>query len=338
MPDGESVLCYTIANQSGASAAVITYGATLQSLLIPDRKGDLVDVVLGYDTLEEYRTHDMYFGATIGRVGNRIKNARFTLNGKEFKLFANNGAQCLHGGKVGFDKKNWSAKAEDDSVILTLTSPDGDEGFPGSLTVTVIYTLTEDNALSIRYFAVSDQDTILSLTNHSYFNLAGQGNGSVLEQTLMIDADRFTRIDTDIVTNGEIVPVAGTALDFRKAKPIGRDIDATEENMDAARGYDYNFVLNSKKGGLSLAAKAADPAGGIVMETYTDQPGVQLFTAYDLGGRRGKNGATYGFRPSFCLETQHFANAMDHPNFPSIVLQAGEVFNSETIYRFSTTK
>jgi aldose 1-epimerase len=338
MPGGEDVLCYTITNRSGTSASVITYGAALQSLLVPNRKGDLVDVVLGYDTLAGYQTNPMYLGATIGRVGNRIQNARFLLNGREYKLFANNGDACLHGGKTGFDKKNWTAKAVDDSVVLTLLSPDGDEGFPGNLTVTVIYTLTDDNALSIRYYAVSDLDTIVNLTNHSYFNLAGQGTGSVLDQTLMIDADRFTRIDPDIVPNGEIVPVAGTALDFRKAKPIGRDIEAMEENMAAARGYDHNFVLNNKKGGLALAARAADPEGGIVMETYTDQPGVQLFTAYDFAGMRGKKGAEYGFRPSFCLETQHFANAMEHPHFPSIVLHAGEVFSSETIYRFGTAR
>ena len=338
MPDGESVLCYTITNKSGASAAVITYGATLQSLLVPNRSGGLTDVVLGYDTLEDYRKNKMYLGATIGRVGNRIEKARFTLNGKEYGLFANDGAQCLHGGKIGFDKRNWSAKATDDSVVFTLTSPDGDEGFPGNLTVTVIYTLADGNALSIRYFAVSDQDTIVNLTNHSYFNLAGQGAGTVLDQTLMIDADRFTRIDSDIVPNGEIVPVAGTALDFRKAKPIGRDIGAVGECMDAAQGYDHNFVLNNKKGGLALAARAADPQGGVVMETYTDQPGVQLFTAFDFTGMRGKNGAEYGSRPSFCLETQHFANAMEHPNFPSIVLHAGEVLDSETIYRFTTAK
>ncbi len=338
LPDGEDVLCYTITNKSGASAAILTYGATLQSLLVPNRKGDLVDVVLGYDTLEDYQTNTMYLGATIGRVGNRIENARFTLNGKEYKLFANNGEACLHGGKVGFDRKNWSAKAADDSVAFTLLSPDGDEGFPGNLTVTVIYTLSEDNALSLRYFAVSDQDTIVNLTNHSYFNLAGQGSGSVLDQTLMINADSFTRIDSNIIPNGDIVPVAGTALDFRKAKPIGQDIEATEENMDAAPGYDHNFVLNNKKGGLALAAKAADPAGGVIMETYTDQPGIQLFTANDFTGMPGKGGAQYGLRPSFCLETQHFANAMEHPNFPSIVLQAGEVLNSETIYRFLTAK
>jgi len=338
LPSGEDVLCYTITNKSGASASVVTYGATLRSLIVPNRKGELTDVVLGYDTLEEYRENKMYLGATIGRVGNRIEKARFTLNGKEYGLFANDGAQCVHGGKIGFDKKNWSAKAGDDSVAFTLLSPDGDEGFPGSLTVTVIYTLTDDNALSIHYFAVSDQDTIVSLTNHSYFNLAGQGSGSVLDQTLMIDADSFTRIGPDIVPTGEIVPVAGTALDFRKAKPIGQDIGAAEESMDAARGYDHNFVLNHKKGGMESVAKAADPKGGIVMETYTDQPGIQLFTAYDFTGMRGKNGVEYGFRPSFCLETQHFANAMEHPDFPSIVLHAGEVLDSETIYRFKTAR
>ena len=338
MPDGEEVLCYTITNQSGASASFLTYGAAWQSMLVPDRSGKLRDVVLGYDTLEEYRTQKGYLGAVIGRVANRISNARFTLNGKEYLLFANNNKACLHGGKEGFDKKNWRAVADGDSVVFSLLSPDGDQNFPGSLSVMVTYTLTEDNALSIRYLASADADTIVSLTNHAYFNLAGQGEGTVLGQTLMIDADRFTCIDREIVPTGVIKPVEGSPLDFTTAKPIGRDIESKQENMDAARGYDHNFVLNHKNGGLELACRAEDPQGGVVMETYTDQPGVQLFTAYDFEGRPGKNGKTYGYRPSFCLETQRFADAMAHPDFPSIVLHAGEIFASETVYRFSVAR
>ncbi|HRX58965.1 MAG TPA: aldose epimerase family protein [Eubacteriales bacterium] len=338
MPDGEEVLCYTITNQSGASASFLTYGAAWQSMLVPDRSGKLRDVVLGYDTLEEYRTQKGYLGAVIGRVANRISNARFTLNGKEYLLFANNNKACLHGGKEGFDKKNWRAVADGDSIVFSLLSPDGDQNFPGSLSVMVTYTLSEDNALSIRYLASTDADTIVSLTNHAYFNLAGQGEGTVLGQTLMIDADRFTCIDREIVPTGVIEPVEGSPLDFTTAKPIGRDIESKQENMDAARGYDHNFVLNHKNGGLELACRAADPQGGVVMETYTDQPGVQLFTAYDFEGRPGKNGKTYGFRPSFCLETQRFADAMAHPDFPSVVLHAGEIFASETVYRFSVAR
>ena len=338
MPDGEEVLCYTITNQSGARASFLTYGAAWQSMLVPDLGGKLRDVVLGYDTLEEYRTHKNYFGAIVGRVANRISNARFTLNGKEYLLFANNNKACLHGGKEGFDKKNWRAVADGDSIVFSLLSPDGDQNFPGSLSVMVTYTLSEDNALSIRYLASTDADTIVSLTNHAYFNLAGQGEGTVLGQTLMIDADRFTCIDREIVPTGVIEPVEGSPLDFTTAKPIGRDIESRLENMDAARGYDHNFVLNHKNGGLELACRAEDPQGGVVMETYTDQPGVQLFTAYDFEGRPGKNGKTYGFRPSFCLETQRFADAMAHPDFPSIVLHAGEIFASETVYRFSVAR
>lgn len=338
MPDGEEVLRFTIANQSGASASFLTYGAAWQSMLVPGRGGAMKDVVLGYDTLEAYRTYKGYLGAVVGRVANRISNARFTLGGKEYSLAANNNKACLHGGLKGFDKKNWRAATDGDSVVFSLLSPDGDENFPGNLSVMATYTLTEDNALSIRYLASTDADTIVSLTNHAYFNLAGQGCGTVLGQTLEIDADRFTRIGREIVPTGEIVPVAGTPLDFTRAKPIGQDIDSTLENMDAARGYDHNFVLNHKKGGLEFACRAADPEGGVVMDVYTDQPGVQLFTAYDFEGRPGKSGSTYGFRPSFCLETQHFADAMAHPNFPGIVLHAGEILASETIYRFGAAR
>ena len=337
LPSGEAVLRYTITNKNGASASLLNYGATWQTMFVPNRKGELVDVVLGYDTVEDYQKNFMYLGATIGRVGNRIKNARFTLNGVEYKLAANNGSSCLHGGVVGYDKKIWQAQVDGDAVFFSLTSPDGDEGFPGALSIVVIYSLDEENALSIQYLINSDQDTIQNMTNHAYFNLAGQ-QSTVLEQTLQIFADKFTRIDEATVPTGEIVPVFGTPLDFTKAKPIGRDINAKVEHIDTAGGFDHNFVLHQKTNGVERIATVVDPIGGIAMDVYTDQPGVQLFTPPDFSYMTGKGGVKYGPRPAFCLETQHFADAMNHPNFPSIILRAGEIFSSETIYRFRVEK
>lgn len=334
MPDGEEVYRFTITNENGAACSLLSYGATWQSMLVPNKAGDLVDVVLGFDTLEAYVHHDWYIGATIGRVANRIGHARFTLNERTYTLYANDCGNCSHGGKIGFDKRNWKAKIEENSVVFSLYSPDGEENFPGSLSAMVVYRLGEDNALSIRYFAVSDQDTLCSMTNHAYFNLAGHDSGDVLNQRLTIDADAFTRIDTIILPTGEIAPVAGTPLDFRADKPIGQDIDSHAEKMDAALGYDHNFVLNHPQGGVERVATAYDPAGGIAMDVYTDQPGVQLFTPLDMCALSGKGGASYGSRAAFCLETQHFANAMEHPHFPSIVLRAGDIYTSETIYRF----
>jgi aldose 1-epimerase len=333
LPSGEAVLRYTITNKNGASASLLNYGATWQTMFVPNRKGELVDVVLGYDTVEEYQKNFMYLGCTVGRVANRIKNARFMLNGVEYKLAANNGTSCLHGGVVGYDKKIWQAQVDGDAVFFSLTSPDGDEGFPGALSIVVIYSLDEENALSIQYLINSDQDTIQNMTNHAYFNLAGQ-QSTVLEQTLQIFADKFTRIDEAIVPTGEIVPVFGTPLDFTRAKPLGRDIDAKVEHIDTAGGFDHNFVINRKTNGVERIATVVDPTGGIAMDVYTDQPGVQLFTPPDFSYMTGKGGVKYGPRPAFCLETQHFADAMNNPHFPSIILHAGEIFSSETVYRF----
>ena len=338
LPSGEAVSLYTITKPSGASAALLDYGATWQKMLVPNRSGELVDVVLGYDTIEGYLENKMYLGATVGRVANRIKNARFSLNGTEYKLAANDGDACLHGGIAGFDKKIWQAQIDDDSVIFTLTSPDRDEGFPGELSVVVVYSLGDDNALSIRYLLNTDRDTIHNMTNHAYFNLAGHTGGTILEQTLQVDADRFTRITEEILPTGEFAPVDGTPIDFRKAKPLGQDIDADAELVHTIGGFDHNFVLNHSKGGVELAATAADPIGGVVMDVYTDQPGVQLFTPIDFSYMTGKGGEKYGPHPAFCLETQHFGNSMDNPQFPSIVLRAGEVFSSETIYHFKAAK
>ena len=337
LPSGEALLRYTITNKNGASASLLNYGATWQTMFVPNRKGELVDVVLGYDTVEEFQKNYMYLGCTIGRVANRIKDARFTLNGTEYKLAANNGTACLHGGNVGFDKKIWQAQIDGDAVFFSLTSPDGDEGFPGELSVVVIYSLDEENALSIQYMLNSDADTSQNMTNHAYFNLAGQ-QSSVLDQTLWINASRATRIDKDVTPTGEIVPVRGTPLDFTQPKPIGRDIKAKGELVDVIGGYDHNFMIDRWSGAVDKIATAVDPVGGIAMDVYTDQPGVQLFTPPDFSYMTGKNGVKYGKYPAFCLETQHFADAMNHPDFPSIVLRAGEVFSSETIYRFRVEK
>ncbi len=335
LPGGEEVSVYTITNASGASCTLLDYGATWRSMHVPNRSGALVDVVLGFDTLEEYQHQDWYIGATIGRVANRIGKARFTLGGEEYFLFANDSGNCSHGGKIGFDKRVWKTAIEENAVVFSLFSPDGEENFPGNLTAMVSYRLGGDNALSIRYFAVSDRDTLCNLTNHAYFNLAGHGSGSVLEQTLSIDAEQFTCIDPTILPTGEIADVAGTPLDFRAAKPIGRDIASHAFLMDAALGYDHNFVLNHPMGGVELVARAFDPAGGVGMDVLTDQPGVQLFTPYDMCNLGGKGGAVYQGHAGFCLETQHFANAMQHPHFPSVVLKAGDLYTTETIYRFT---
>jgi len=334
MPDGAEVSLFTITNVSGAACSLLDYGATWQSMRVPNRKGDFIDVLLGFDTLEDYRRQNWYIGATIGRVANRIGGARFTLDGEEYELFANDCGNCSHGGKIGFDKRIWNAAIEENRVVFSLFSPNGEEGFPGNLSAMVSYTLGEDNALSIRYFAVSDMDTLCSLTNHAYFNLAGQGSGPVLEQTLFMDAEQFTCIDPAILPTGEIADVAGTPLDFRAEKPVGRDIGSRAYRMDAALGYDHNFILNHPQGGVEFAARACDPAGGIAMEVWTDQPGIQFFTPYDLCGLSGKGGSAYGSRAGFCLETQHFANAMRQTHFPSIVLHAGDVYTTETVYRF----
>lgn len=338
LPSGEQVYRYTITNASGASASLLNYGAIWQTMFVPNRKGELVDVVLGYDTLEEYQQNHMYLGATIGRVANRIKNARFTLNGVEYRLAANNGTSCLHGGAVGFDRKMWDAHVDGDSVLFSLVSPDGDEGFPGALSVAVVYSLDEDNALSILYMLNSDADTIQNMTNHAYFNLAGHAGGTILGQTLQIEASRGTKVDKNLIPTGEIAPLSGTPLDFSRAKPIGRDIAAKAELIDVFGGFDHNFVCNHPKGGIERIATAADPADGIAMDVYTDQPGVQLFTPPDFSYMKGKGGVQYGPFPAFCLETQHFASAMEFSHFPSVVLRAGEVFSSETIYQFRVEK
>ena len=329
LKDGTQVHCWTMENDRGLRAELLDYGATIRAIEVPARGGRTVDVVLGYDTLEGYTENGGYLGATIGRFGNRIGGGAFTLNGKTYTLARNNGENHLHGGQKGFDKYVWDAEQTEDGLLFSRVSPDGEEGYPGTLTVSVRFSWKGD-ALSIRYHAVSDRDTILNLTNHSYFNLDGEG--TVQEQLLKIHADRYTPNDAGCLPTGELAPVAGTAMDFRAFKPIGKDADSDEPCVKPFRGYDVNFCLD----GSVPAIEAKSLKSGIVMCVTTDQPGVQLFTANHMKERIGKNGQQYGHRSAFCLETQHFPDCIHHPDWPSCVLRAGEVFDSKTIYSFTT--
>lgn len=336
-PDGVPVHLFTLAGPRGLVAKVTTYGAILTELHIPDRDGKPGNVVLGFDNLAQYVKGHPGFGATIGRYANRIGGARFTLDGVEYALAANNGRHHIHGGPKGFDKKVWRAQplpATDQSVGVAMSylSPDGDEGYPGNLEVTVTYTLTADGALRIDYRATTDKATVVNLTNHSYFNLAGSGD--VLATELQIMADRYTPADQDLIPTGEIAPVQGTPLDFTAPHPIGARIDQLRPRPN---GYDHNYVLNPSPDGTPvLAARAYDPRSGRVMEALTTEPGVQLYTANWLDGKlTGVGGVSYGRHAGFCLETQHYPDSTNKPHFPSVVLRPSQTFKSTTIYRFS---
>lgn len=336
--DGREVTCYTLENTAGASVSILDLGGTIQSIKIPAADGTLTDVVLGYDDVAGYENNDGYFGALIGRYGNRIANSRFTLNGVEYSLYANDKHNHLHGGKEGFDKKIWNAEAGEDSLTLSCVSPDMEEGYPGTLTVTVIYAFNEKNELTIDYRAVSDKDTILNLTNHAYFNLSGEGSGTTVEdQELMLAADAYTAVDEYGLTIEQMIPVEGTPFDFRTAKAIGRDIEMDDVQLKNGGGYDHNFVLGPD-GEMKRAAVAYSPRTGIFMSVCTTQPGVQLYTGNMTGDRIGKSGHAYGKRTGFCLETQHYPNSMACPSFPSVILKAGEAYEEVTVFGFSCKK
>lgn len=340
MRDGTPVLCYTLKNASGASVKITQYGGAMVELHVPGRDGKLADVICGYDDLNGYLEGAGYHGALIGRFGNRIADGRFVLNGKEYHLAKNEGGiSHLHGGNIGFDQKIWDAVPEEkdgDCILhLFLISEDGEEGYPGRLEVKVTYTLTHDNALRIVYNAISDKDTIINLTNHAFYNLGGYDSGDVLGHELMIDADAITEVDERCIPTGKLLPVAGTPFDFRQAKPIGRDIDQDCSQLRCGNGYDHNFVLNNN-GSLAKIAEVYDPASGRVMEVYTDQPGVQLYTANGMNGTYPfKKGIAQTPRHALCLETQFFPDGPNHENFPSCVLRAGETYRHHTEYRFS---
>ena len=340
--DGTPVDLYTLRNGNGAEARISNYGGLVISLAMPDRHGQFGDVVLGYDNLADYLKDTPYFGALIGRYGNRIGDAKFTLNGVEYKLPQNDGKNSLHGGAEGFDRRVWTARevrGPHPGLELTFLSKDGEEGYPGNLKVKVVYSLTQDNGLQIDYTATTDKDTVLNLTNHAYFNLAGEGNGDILRQEMMIVAHRFTPIDTTLIPTGELRSVEHTPFDFRKPTPIGARINATDEQIGFGKGYDHNFVLTRTGGGLNLAARVIDPDSGRVLEVLTTQPGIQFYTGNFLDGSlHGKGGHTYVQRSAFCLETQHFPDSPNKASFPSTELKSGQTYHETTVYKFSVSK
>jgi aldose 1-epimerase len=331
--DGKNVDLYTLTNAHGLKAEIINYGGIVTSLQVPDRDGKFADIVLGCDNLEDYAKKSPYFGALIGRYGNRIAKGRFTLDGVEYKLATNNGPNHLHGGIKGFDKVVWNAEPmetkEGPALKLTYLSRDGEEGYPGNLSCTVIYTLTDSNELKISYEAKTDKNTIVNLTHHSYFNLAGFNSGDILGHEMQILADNFTPVDDTLIPTGEIKPVKGTPMDFTKPMTIGARI------KDVPGGYDHNYVLNNSKGKLALAATVYEPKTGRVMEVFTTEPGMQFYSGNFLDGTIKGKGAVYNKHAGFCLEAQHFPDSPNEPNFPSTVLKPGQTYTQLTAYKFS---
>jgi aldose 1-epimerase len=332
--DGIAVDLYTLQNGK-IETTITTYGGRVVTLNVPDRAGKVADIVLGFDTLDGYLRTNPYFGAIVGRYANRIAHGQFMLDGHTYTVPKNDGDNCLHGGLKAFDKRVWEGKIQGESLVLHYLSKDGEEGFPGNLSVTVTYTLT-GNELRIDYEAATDKDTVLNLSNHSYFNLKGQGEGTILDHELTLVADRMTPVDQTLIPTGELRKVDGTPLDFRTPQVIGARIGAGDEQLKFGRGYDHNWVLNSSDGALRLAAKVHEPASGRVMEVLTTQPGVQFYTGNFLDGTiTGKGGKVYQQRYAFCLETQHFPDSPNHPSFPSAELKPGRKFHSTTVFRFS---
>lgn len=334
--DGAEVYAYTLDNGLGLSAEILTYGGIVKNLYVTDKNGIKTDVVLGRDTLSDYLSNDGYLGALIGRHANRIAGGEFELNGTKYNVGINEGKNSLHGGNTGFDKKVWSAQAIDGkepSLVLTLMSPDGEEGFPGHLKVRVFYTLTSDNALKIEYSAQSNKDTVCNLTNHSYFNLAGHASGTVDNQILYINSDFYTPNDSECMPTGEVMSVEGTPFDFRAPKSIGQDINSDFEQIKMFGGYDHNFAVNGR--GYRKAAEAKCLENGITMEVYTDKPAMQLYTSNGLAEGVYKDGTHYGVHQAYCLETQYFPNAMAHSHYPSPILKKGEEYHFTTEYKFS---
>ena len=339
-PNGKAAEIYTLVNKTGAEVRITNYGGAVQSLKVPDKNGKLGDVVLGCDSAEQYTKDIPYFGALIGRYGNRIAKGKFELDGKTYTLATNNNENHLHGGNIGFDKVTWNAKEiwEDGEPGLELTylSKDGEEGYPGNLNVTVKYIWTNNDELKIYYEATTDKPTVVNLTNHMYFNLSGKGD--ILGEELMINADKYTPVDSGLIPTGEMLPVAGTPFDFRKLKPIGKDIDADDQQIKYGPGYDHNFVLNKDKPGeMTLAAEVYDPASGREMQVFTTEPGLQFYSGNFLDGTiTGKYNQVYQKHDAFCLESQHYPDSPNKPQWPTTTLRPGQIYKTETIYKFST--
>jgi aldose 1-epimerase len=339
--DGKAVELYTLTNRNGVEIRAMTYGAIITSIRVPDRNGAIGDIVLGFDTLAGYLKDSPYFGAVVGRYGNRIAKGQFVLDGRTYKLAVNNPPNHLHGGVKGFDKNVWSARPLDGpagvGVAFTRLSPDGEEGYPGNLNATVTYTLTDKNELVVKYEATTDKSTPVNLTQHSYFNLAGKGD--ILQHELMLNADRYTPVDPTLIPTGELAPVDATPFDFRKPTAIGARIAQANPQLKNGNGYDHNWVLNRTGAGLESAARVVEPSTGRTLEVATTEPGVQFYSGNFLDGTlKGKNGTVYAIRSGFCLETQHFPDSPNHPAFPTTILKPGQTYSSQTVFTFGTQK
>ena len=335
--DGKPVTLFTLTNGKGAEVRICNYGGIVVSIKVPDRAGNLGDVVLGYDRLDDYVKNNPFFGCLVGRYGNRIAKGKFTLNGQLYTLAVNNGPNALHGGLKGFDKQVWEARAlpspTGPSLELRYLSKDGEEGYPGNLMVTALYTWTEDNELKLEYSATTDKDTVINLTQHTYFNLAGKG--TILDHKIMLAADKFTPVDSTLIPTGELRPVDGTPFDFRTPTAIGARIGQDEEQLKFGNGYDHNFVINKPLGKLGLQARVTEPTTGRMLEVLSSEPGVQFYTGNFLDGTvTGKGGRVYQFRNAFCLEPQHYPDSPNQPAFPSAVLKPGQVYQNTIIYKF----
>ncbi|EKF54039.1 aldose 1-epimerase [Galbibacter marinus] len=340
LPTGESIQKYTMTNANGMVVSVINYGGIITHLEVPDKKGKIEDVVLGFDSLEGYLTPAPYFGALIGRYGNRIADGKFSLDGTQYTLAQNDGQNHLHGGNKGFDKVVWEitkiTNAESIALQLHYLSEDMEEGYPGNLNTTVTYTLTNDNTLKVKYEATTDKKTVVNLTQHSYFNLSGDFSKGILDHEISINADTFLPVNETLIPTGEFKEVAGTPFDFKQAKTIGKQINEDTEQLKRGLGYDHCWVLNSEAQGLSHAATAYDPESGRYMEVLTTEPGIQFYSGNFLDGTlKSKSGGTYAKRSGFCLETQHYPDSPNQEDFPSVVLNPGETYISETIFKFS---
>ena len=340
--DFDSIKLYTLENESDMTVLATNYGAIITSIIVPDRDGNLADVALGYDRVEDYinAVDKPYFGAVVGRYGNRIAKGEFTLDGETYSLLKNNGENHLHGGAMGFDKVVWTVDEyiEGKSLTLSYLAKDKEEGYPGNLQLQITYTLRDDNSLVVDYYATADKATPVNVTQHTYFNLKGEGQGTILDHELMLNAKKFTPVDETLIPTGEMPTVAGTPFDFTTAKSIGRDIGQQDEQLSFGLGYDHNWILDKdgKEGELSLAAQVHEPTSGRVMEIHTTEPGLQFYGGNFLDGRlKGKSGKPYIHRGGFCLETQHFPDSPNQTNFPSTILKPGDTYESKTVFKFS---
>jgi aldose 1-epimerase len=341
LADGTQIDIYSLKNEKGMEAKIINYGATVVYLTAPDKNGKFTDVVLGYDNVRGYVDGTTYFGGIVGRYGNRIGKGKLTVDGKQYQLALNNGENHLHGGPTGFNKRVWTVEKTETTkdgpaITLTYVSKDGEENYPGTVKLTVVYTLTNDNSLSIVYCGTTDKTTVLNPTNHSYFNLSGDFNKTILDHELTIDADKTTPVDAGLITTGLLEDVAGTPMDFRTSKKIGKDVEADFEQLKFGGGYDHNWVVNNFNGQVKKIVSLYEPTSGRLLEVLTDEPGVQFYCGNFLDGTvAGKNGIKYPKRSGLCLETQHFPDSPNKPQFPSTLLKPGETYHQTTIYKFS---